>query len=57
MPSSKKSNRGPLEQRDMSSDFEVHTFQTLQRSPEKDISLILKPQEARQHPDRDKVTK
>ena len=42
--------KSELEQRDMKSDFEVHTFQTLQRSPEKDISLILRPQRARQHP-------
>lgn len=45
----------PLSQRDLKSDFEVHTFQTLARSPDKDISLILKPQEARQHHLKDKV--
>ncbi len=44
----------PLSQRDMKSDFEVYTFQTLQRSPDKDLSLILKSQEARQHHLRDK---
>lgn len=57
MSLSKKNNRGPLEQRDLKSDFEVHTFQTLQRSPDKDISLILKPQRARQHPADDRITK
>jgi len=57
MSLSKKNNRGPLEQRDLKSDFEVHTFQTLQRSPDKDISLILKSQRARQHPADDRITK
>ena len=47
----------PLEQRDMKSDFEVHTLQTLQHTPEKDISLILKPQKARQHPGDDRIIK
>ena len=47
----------PLSQRDMKSDFEIYTFQTLQRSPEKDISLILKSEEARKHPARDRITK
>ena len=45
----------PLSQRDMKSDFEVFTFQTLQRSPDKDLSLILKSQRARQHHLEDKV--
>ena len=55
MSLSKKNNRVPLEKRDMKSDFEIHTFQTLQHSPERDISLILKPQRARQHPGDDMV--
>ncbi|KKN08732.1 hypothetical protein LCGC14_1053820 [marine sediment metagenome] len=45
----------PLSQRDMKSDFEVYTFQTLQRSPDKDLSLILKSERARKHHLEDKV--
>lgn len=48
--------KSPLEKRDLKSDFEVHTFQTLQHSPERDISLILKSQRARQHHADDRVT-
>ena len=46
----------PLSQRDMKSDFEVYTFQTLQRSPERDLSLILKSERARKHPGDDRIT-
>ena len=52
-----KFNRGELQLKDMKSDFEVHTFQQLQRSPERDISLILRPEEARKHHDKDRITK
>lgn len=45
----------PLSQRDMKSDFEVYTFQTLQHSPERDLSLILRSERARKHHLDDKV--
>ena len=35
----------PLSQVDMRSNFEVYTFMQLQRTPEKDLSLILRPQD------------
>ena len=47
--------KSPLEQRDLKSDFEVYAFMTLQRKPERDLSLILKSQRARQHHLEDKV--